>query len=104
MAFPIALPPLLLSVGLLVQGSPWWEHYDSQDSYICPRLGRVSLERNDAQASLIAGGYRSTAFREDSPLPGTRYRNENMTLILRGDILSIEQRRDRIDCTRTERV
>lgn len=98
------LPSLLISLGLLSQGSPWWEHYDSSDTFLCPRLGRVVLERNEAQASLLAGGVRSTGFREDSSLPGLRYSNAGMTLILRGDLLTIEQRPSRIECTRTERV
>jgi hypothetical protein len=104
MAFSLALPPLVLSLGLLAQGSPWWEHYETTDTFLCPRLGRVMLERNASQASLIAGGYRSTMFRDDANLPGTRYRNERMTLILRGDILSIQQPRSQIECTRTDRV
>jgi len=95
---------LLLALTLLGQGSPWWEHYDTRETFLCPRLGRVQIERNDAQASLLAGGARSTGFRDDSPLPGLRYRNPRMTLILRGDILTIEQRSNRIECTRTERV
>jgi hypothetical protein len=98
------LPCLLVTLGLLSQGSPWWEHYDSSETFLCPRLGRVVLERNEAQASLLAGGVRSTGFREDSNLPGLRYSNERMTLILRGDLLTIEQRPSRMDCTRTERV
>jgi hypothetical protein len=62
------------------------------------------LERNEAQASLIAGGFRSTGFRNDRQLNGIRYRNEQMTLILRGDLLTIDQHPSRIDCTRTEQV
>jgi hypothetical protein len=96
--------PLLLALSLLAQSSPWWEQYDSRETFVCPRLGRVVVERNDAQASLIAGGYRSTGFRDDRQLNGIRYRNEQMTLILRGDLLTIEQRPSRIDCTRTEQV
>ena len=95
---------LLLTASLLAQASPWWEHYDSRDSFLCPRLGRVQLERNNAQASLISGRSRTTAFRDDSPLPGLRYTNQRMTLILQGDLLTIEQLPSRIECTRTERV
>jgi hypothetical protein len=95
---------LLLTASLLAQASPWWEHYDSRDSFLCPQLGRVQLERNNAQASLISGRFRTTAFRDDSPLPGLRYTNPRMTLILQGDMLTIEQRPSRIQCTRTERV
>ncbi|MEB3321018.1 MAG: hypothetical protein VKI63_08785 [Cyanobium sp.] len=98
------LPSLLLGLGLLSQGSPWWENYDSSDTYLCPQLGRVVVERNEAQASLLAGGTRSTGFRDNADLPGLRYSNERLTLILRGDLLTIEQRPSRIECTRTERV
>jgi len=96
--------PLLLALSLLAQSSPWWEQYDSRETYVCPRLGRVVLERNDAQAALITGGFRSTGFRNDRELSGIRYRNERMTLILRGEVLTIEQRPSRIECTRTEQV
>lgn len=104
MALPFAIPALLLGLGLQAQLSPWWEQYESSDTFLCPQLGTVRLERNDAQASLIAGGFRSTSFRDDSPLPGLRYSNGRMTLVLRGDILTIEQRPNRIQCTRTDRV
>jgi hypothetical protein len=100
----VAPAPLLLALSLLAQFSPWWEQYDSRETFVCPRLGRVVLERNDAQAALISGGYRSTGFRDNSGLSGIRYRNEQMTLILRGDLLTIEQRPSRIECTRTEQV
>ncbi|MEX1316434.1 MAG: hypothetical protein AB1Z22_04800 [Synechococcaceae cyanobacterium] len=95
---------LLLTATLLAQSSPWWEHYDSSESFLCPRLGRVQLERNNAQASLITGRFRTTAFRDDTPLPGLRYANPRLTLILQGDLLTIEQLPSRIQCTRTERV
>ncbi|MEO1001599.1 MAG: hypothetical protein AAFX65_00635 [Cyanobacteria bacterium J06638_7] len=95
---------LLLAATVLAQGSPWWEQYDTSDSFLCPRLGRVQLERNNAQASLITGRFRTTAFRDDSTLPGIRYANPRMTLIVQGDLLTIEQLPSRIQCTRTERV
>ena len=98
------MPSLLMCLALLAQASPWWEHYDSSDTFLCPNRGRVLLERNDAQASLISGGSRATYFRESSTLPGLRYHNRGTTLILRGDILTLEQLPSRIDCTRTERV
>lgn len=102
---PLAVPQaLLLAMTLLSQHSPWWEHYEERDSFLCPRLGRVQLERNDSQASLISRGSRSTVFREESPLPGIRYSGERMTLILMGDLLTIRQGPSSIDCTRTERV
>ena len=100
----MASAPLLVALSLVAQFSPWWEHYDTRETFQCPRLGRVTLERNDAQASLIAGGVRSTGFRDDSGLTGIRYRNEQITLILKGDLLTIEQRPTRIECTRTEQV
>lgn len=96
--------PLLVALSLVAQFSPWWEHYDTRETFLCPRLGRVVVERNDAQAALISGGFRSTGFRDNSGLNGIRYRNEQMTLILRGDLLTIEQRPSRIECTRTEQV
>jgi hypothetical protein len=95
---------LLLTATVLAQASPWWEHYDTSESFLCPRLGRVQLERNNAQASLISGGARTTAFRDNSPLPGLRYTNPRLTLIVQGDLLTIEQLPSRIQCTRTERV
>ncbi len=102
----VAVPHLLLiaAASVLAQASPWWEHYETSDSFLCPRLGRVQLERNDAQAALTTGRYRTTAFRDDSPLPGIRYANPRLTLILQGDLLTIEQLPSRIQCTRTERV
>ena len=66
------MPMLLLS--LLSMGSPWWEDYGITEKFLCPNERAVTLERNDAQASLIAGRFRSTLFREDSNLPGLRYR------------------------------
>jgi hypothetical protein len=96
--------PLLLALSLLTQSSPWWEQYESRETFLCPRLGRVVLERNDAQAALITGGFRSTGFRDNPGLSGIRYRNEQFTLILRGDMLTIDQRPNRIECTRTEQV
>ncbi|MCU0528570.1 MAG: hypothetical protein MUD04_03555 [Cyanobium sp. Prado107] len=103
MAVPV--PHLLLTAAaLLAQVSPWWEQYETSERFLCPRLGAVQLERNNAQASLISGGSRTTAFRDDSPLPGIRYVNPRMTLIVQGDLLTIEQLPSRIQCTRTERV
>jgi hypothetical protein len=103
MAVPVS-HLLLLTASVLAQASPWWEQYDSRDSFLCPRLGRVQLERNNAQASLTSSRFRTTAFRDDSPLPGLRYTNPRLTLILQGDLLTIEQLPSRIQCTRTERV
>lgn len=95
---------LLMATALVVQASPWWEQYETSERFLCPRLGAVQVERNRAQASLILGRSRATAFRDDSPLPGIRYVNPRMTLILQGDLLTIEQLPSRIQCTRTEQV
>ena len=85
-------------------GSPWWEDYGITERFLCPNERRITVERNDAQASLIAGRYRSTLFREASDLPGIRYRNDQMTLILKGDLLTMEQQSRRLECVRTEQV
>jgi hypothetical protein len=112
LSFPLLLPLLssqLLSLqplggSTLAMGSPWWEDYGITEQFLCPDQRRVTLERNDAQASLIAGRFRSTLFREASDLPGLRYRNEQMTLILKGDVLTMEQLSHRLECLRTEQV
>lgn len=98
----LSLQPLGAST--LAMGSPWWEDYGITEQFLCPDQRRVTLERNDAQASLIAGRFRSTLFREASDLPGLRYRNEQMTLILKGDVLTMEQLSRRLECLRTEQV
>ena len=98
----LPMPMLLLS--MLSMGSPWWEDYGITEKFLCPNERAVTLERNDAQASLIAGRFRSTLFREDSNLPGLRYRNEQMTVILRGDVLTMEQSFQRLECLRTQQV
>lgn len=82
--------------------SPWWEDYASRDRYLCRPSGSVVLERNDAQASLIQGPYRSTFFREASELPGLRYSGNDMRLILLGDELTLERPPQRIQCLRTD--
>ena len=112
LSFPLLLPLLssqLLSLqplggSTLAMGSPWWEDYGITEQFLCPDQRRVTLERNDAQASLIAGRFRSTLFREASDLPGLRYRNKQMTLILKGDVLTMEQLSHRLECLRTEQV
>jgi hypothetical protein len=99
------MTPLLASLGLLpllAMGSPWWEDYEQRDSYRCDDRGIVVVERNDSQASLIAGRYRSTLFREASDAPGLRYRNDEMRLIVRGDELTVERLPMRLTCTRTD--
>jgi hypothetical protein len=112
LSFPLLLPLLSsqlfslqpLGGSTLAMGSPWWEDYGITEQFLCPDQRRVTLERNDAQASLIAGRFRSTLFREASDLPGLRYRNEQMTLILKGDVLTMEQLSHRLECLRTEQV
>ena len=82
--------------------SPWWEDYASRDRYLCRNEGVLVLERNDAQASLIQGRYRSTLFREASDEPGLRYSGNGMRLILQGDELTLERLPQRIQCLRTD--
>ena len=97
------LPPVAM-------GSPWWEDYAIKETYQCAESGQVVLERNDAQASLITGRYRTTLFRaqqrsgDSEPILGIVYRNDEMTLILRGDQLILEQLPSRTSCMRTESV
>lgn len=101
---PVMFPLSLLALSLLSMGSPWWEDYGITEQFLCPNARRVTLERNDAQASLIAGRFRSTLFREASDLPGIHYRNDQMTLVLKGDVLTMEQQSRRLECLRTEQV
>jgi hypothetical protein len=95
---------------LLAMGSPWWEDYAIKETYLCSERGQVVLERNDAQASLITGRYRTTLFRQRDPNPGPDsilgivYRNDLLTVILRGDQLILEQLPQRTSCMRTESV
>ena len=95
------MPPLLAPLTLiahLAMGSPWWEHYELKETYTCPNQGTLVVERNDSQASLLSGPYRSTLFRENSELPGLRYRNEVLRLVLKGDLLTLEQSSDKLEC------
>jgi hypothetical protein len=97
----------LLTLGLLpllAMQSPWWEHYDLRERFVCDDRLAVVLERNDSQASLITGGARTTLFREPSDAPGLRYQNESLRVILRGDELTLEQLPVRKLCVRTEQV
>ena len=98
------LPISMLLLSVLSMGSPWWEDYGITEKFLCPNERAVTLERNDAQASLIAGRFRSTLFREDSNLPGLRYRNEQMTVLLRGDVLTMEPSFQRLECLPTPQV
>jgi hypothetical protein len=88
----------------LAMGSPWWENYEHRDTFRCPDRRTVVLERNDAQASLLSGGFRSTLFREPSEAPGLRYQSGRLRLILRGDELTLEQLPQSLTCVRTEEV
>jgi hypothetical protein len=94
------LAPLTLIVHLAM-GSPWWEQYELQETYICPDRGTLVVERNEAQASLLMGRYRSTLFRENSQLPGVRYGNEMLRLVLKGDLLTLEQSSEKLECLRS---
>lgn len=98
------MTPQLLALALLAMGSPWWEDYSTTEHFLCPNERRVTLERNESQASLLAGRFRSTLFREAWEHPGIRYRNDQMTLILKGDVLTLEQLSRRLECVRTEQV
>ncbi len=101
---------LAMPLPSLAMGSPWWEDYAIKETYQCAETGQVVLERNDAQASLITGRYRTTLFRasqqvgDPEPILGTVYRNDQLTLILRGDQLILEQLPSRTSCMRTESV
>ncbi len=107
----LLLPALAAAVGpWLAMGSPWWEDYAIKETFLCAGQGPVVVERNEAQASLITGRYRTTLFREQQQsgapesILGIVYRNDMMTLILRGDQLILEQLPQRTSCMRTESV
>jgi len=85
-------------------GSPWWENYDVRQSFICPGRGTVVLERNDSQASLLSGGFRSTLFREPASGGEISFRNDDFRVTLQGDVLTLEQATRQITCLRTEEV
>mgnify|MGYP006935498090 CR=1 FL=1 len=91
------LMPLTLALG-----SPWWEQYEMRDTYLCSDRGRLVVERNDAQASLLSGRFRTTLFRETSERPGLRYANDVLRLVIRGDVLSLEQESQTVECLRTD--
>jgi len=85
-------------------GSPWWENYDVRQSYLCPGRGTVVVERNDSQASLLSGGFRSTLFREPASGGEISFRNDDFRVTLQGDLLTLEQAARQITCLRTEEV
>ena len=107
---PAAVAAIASASLVLAMGSPWWEDYAIKETYLCSERGQVVLERNDAQASLITGRFRTTLFRQQDPRPtpdsilGIVYRNDMLTVILRGDQMILEQLPQRTSCMRTERV
>ena len=105
-AVPLAL--LLLTAPLagpalaLPMGSPWWENYDQTHRFLCPGRGMLVVERNESQASILSGGFRSTLFREEAAGPGLSFRNQDLRLIIEGDTLTLLQAPTQITCMRTE--
>lgn len=98
------VPGALTAAKAQAMRSPWWENYDRVDRYRCNAQGRLVLERNESQASLISDAGRMLLFREASQDAGLRYRNEILSVILRGDELTVEQPPQRLICLRTEEV
>lgn len=94
----------LLAPLTLAMGSPWWEQYEIRDTFLCPDRGRLVVERNDTQASLLSGRFRTTLFRENSEQPGLRYANDMLRLVIRGDVLNLEQESGKLECLRTEQA
>ena len=88
----------------LAMSSPWWEGYATSETFLCPNQGVLIIERNDAQASVVSGRFRTTLFRENSDLPGLRYGDDRMRVIIRGDVLTLEQLPDRFDCMRSQQA
>jgi len=93
---------VLTTMTVLAMGSPWWEDYGTSERFLCPNLGALIIERNDAQASVLSSQFRATLFRENSDLPGLRYGDDRMRVIIRGDVLTLEQLPDRFDCMRSQ--
>lgn len=83
-------------------GSPWWENYTVRQSFLCPGRGAVVVERNDSQASLLSGGFRSTLFRDGGKEGELSFRNDDVRLTLQGDVLTLEQATRQITCLRTQ--
>ena len=96
----VAGAPLRAAPGPM--GSPWWENYDVRQSYLCPGRGTVVVERNDSQASLLTGGYRSTLFRDPASGSELSFRNDDFRVTLQGDVLTLEQATRQITCLRTQ--
>jgi hypothetical protein len=93
---------VLATLTALAMGSPWWEDYGTSETFLCPNLGVLIIERNDAQASVLSGRFRTTLLRERSDLPGVRYGDDKLRLIIRGDELTVEQLPNRFDCMRSQ--
>jgi hypothetical protein len=90
------------ALAALAMGSPWWENYGIRETFLCPNLGSLVIERNDVQASVLSGRFRSTLFRDNSDLPGLRYGDDSMRVIIRGDLLTLEQLPNRFECMRSQ--
>lgn len=95
---------ILLLAAAMAMGSPWWEDYSKSETFLCPNQLVLVIERNDAQASVLMGRTRTTLFRENSDLPGVRFGDDRLRLILQGDILTMEQLPDRFECLRSQEV
>jgi hypothetical protein len=95
---------VLATLTALAMGSPWWEDYGTSERFLCPNVGTLIIERNDAQASVLSGRISTTLFRENSDLPGLRYGDDRMRVIIRGDVLTLEQLPDRFDCMRSQQA
>ncbi len=95
---------VFVTLTALAMGSPWWEDYGTSETFLCPNQGALIVERNDAQASLLSGRFRTTLFRENTDLPGLRYGDDRMRVIIRGDVLTLEQLPDRFDCMRSQQA
>ena len=103
-ALTAAQPASARSGPSTAMGSPWWENYTVRQSYLCPGRGAVVVERNDSQASLLTGGFRSTLFREPTSGGELSFRNDDFRVTLQGDVLTLEQSTRQITCLRSEEV
>ncbi|MFZ4566173.1 MAG: hypothetical protein ACOYMY_06890 [Prochlorococcaceae cyanobacterium] len=98
------LLPWLQPLPLLAGPSPWWEHYERDDTYRCADDSRVLLERNDHQATLYRNGYRINLFRDTSITSVRRFSNDNLKLTLDGDEITLEDLITRTRCQRFHEV
>ena len=97
----------LLSHSLVSFSAPWWEQYDAKEKYLCNDRAIVTLERNDAQASLSGSGLRTTLFRDANAQAGLLYRNDMLMVTLKGDELTLDRSKldpfnPKLTCLRTE--